>query len=135
MIEIVKLWAKQAINNALYYRNGPNTTSVHDLPFNFEVFVWRESGNWNGLYCLLAVENETCYVQLLSGPTRFKNMSVKPYFRPENICDVKLNKLETTDKLNELKAPTELDDLKAPPFTLKVLKKLIKPIKPTIKRG
>ena len=39
MTEIVKLQAKQAINNALYYRNRPNTTLVHDLPLNFKVFI------------------------------------------------------------------------------------------------
>ena len=62
MAEIVKLRAKQTINNALYYCNGPNTTSVHNLPLNSEVLVWRESGSWNRPYCLLAVENETCCV-------------------------------------------------------------------------
>jgi len=39
MAEIVKLRAKQAINNALYHRNGPNTTLVHDLPLNSEVLI------------------------------------------------------------------------------------------------
>ena len=39
MAEIVKLQAKQTVNNALHYRNGPNTTSVHDLPLNSEVFI------------------------------------------------------------------------------------------------
>jgi len=43
--EIVKLRAKQAINSALYYRNGPNTTLVYNLPLNFKVLVWRKSGN------------------------------------------------------------------------------------------
>jgi len=42
--EIVKLRAKQAINNALYYRNGPNTTLVYDLPLNSKVLIWRKSG-------------------------------------------------------------------------------------------
>jgi len=37
--EIVKLRAKQAINNALYYRNGPNTTLVYDLPLNSKVLI------------------------------------------------------------------------------------------------
>jgi hypothetical protein len=45
MAEIVKLRAKQAINSALYYRNGPNITLVHDLPPNSKVLVWRKSGN------------------------------------------------------------------------------------------
>ena len=45
MAEIVKLWAKQTINNALYYRNGPNTTLVYNLPLNSKVLIWRKSGN------------------------------------------------------------------------------------------
>jgi hypothetical protein len=37
--EIVKLRAKQTINNALYHRNGPNTTLVHNLPLNSKVLI------------------------------------------------------------------------------------------------
>jgi len=37
--KIVKLRAKQTINNALYYRNGPNTTLVYDLLLNSEVLI------------------------------------------------------------------------------------------------
>jgi len=62
MAEIVKLWAKQAVNNTLHHCNGPNTTLVHDLPLNSEVLVWRESGKWTRPYRLLAVENETYYI-------------------------------------------------------------------------
>jgi hypothetical protein len=39
MAEIVKLWAKQTVNSALYHRNGPDTTLIHDLPLNSEVLV------------------------------------------------------------------------------------------------
>jgi hypothetical protein len=39
MAEIVKLRAKQTVNNALYYRNRPNTTLVHNLPLNSKVLV------------------------------------------------------------------------------------------------
>ena len=39
MAEIVKLRAKQTVNNALYYRNGPNITLVHNLPLNSEVLI------------------------------------------------------------------------------------------------
>ena len=38
--KIVKLRAKQTVNNALHHRNGLNTTLVHDLPLNSEVLVW-----------------------------------------------------------------------------------------------
>ena len=39
MAEIVKLWAKQTVNNALYHRNRPNITLVHNLLLNSEVLV------------------------------------------------------------------------------------------------
>ena len=45
MAEIVKLRAKQTVNSALYYRNGLDTTLIHDLPLNSKVLMWRESGN------------------------------------------------------------------------------------------
>jgi len=37
--KIVKLRAKQAVNNALHYRNGPNITLVYDLPLNSKVLI------------------------------------------------------------------------------------------------
>src|SRR6266702_8540820 len=105
MAKIIKLRAKQTINNTLHHRNGPNTTLVHDLPLNSKVLIWRKSGSWNGLYCLLAVENETCCVQFLSGLTSFKNMSVKPYFWPETTYDIKPDEPEVTAESDELEAP------------------------------
>jgi hypothetical protein len=39
MAEIVKLWAKQAVNSALHRRNGPDITLVYDLPLNSEVLI------------------------------------------------------------------------------------------------
>src|SRR6266702_147386 len=88
-------------------------TLVHDLLLNFEVLVWHESGSWNGLYCLLAVENETYCVQFLSGLTSFRSMFIKPYFWPETIYDIKLDELEVTAEPDELKVTAELDKLKA----------------------
>ena len=60
--KIVKLQAKQAINNALHHYNGFNMTLVHNLPLNSKVLVWRKSGNWTRPYRLLAVKDETCCV-------------------------------------------------------------------------
>ena len=76
--------------------------------------MWRESGNWTGPYRLLAVEDETCCIQLPSGPTSFRSTSVKPYFRPENTYNVKLDELEVPAKLDKLEAPAELDKPEAP---------------------
>jgi hypothetical protein len=42
MAEITKLRARKSVNNALHYRNRPDTTPVYDLPLNFEVLVWRK---------------------------------------------------------------------------------------------
>jgi hypothetical protein len=47
-------------------------------------------------------------------------MSIKPYFRPENIYDIKLDKLKATAKPDKLKATAKLDKLKAPLSTLEV---------------
>ena len=39
MAEIVKLRAKQTINNALHHHNRPNTTLVYNLPLNSKVLI------------------------------------------------------------------------------------------------
>jgi len=39
MAKIVKLRAKQTVNNALYHRNGPNITLVHNLLLNSKVLI------------------------------------------------------------------------------------------------
>ena len=39
MAEVVKLRAKQTVNNALYYCNGPNITLVYNLPLNSKVLI------------------------------------------------------------------------------------------------
>ena len=114
MAEIVKLQAKQTVNNALYYRNGPNTTLVHNLLLNFKVLIQRKSGKWTGPYHLLAVKNETCCVQLPSGLTKFRSTSIKPYFQPKDTYNIKLDELETLIKLDKLEVTNKLNKIKAP---------------------
>ena len=96
----------------MYYYNRPNITSVHDFLLNSEVLIWRKSGNWTGPYHLLAVEDEICYVQLLSGLTSFKSTFIKPYFQSKNTYNAKLDKLEVFTKLDKLEVPVKLDKLK-----------------------
>jgi len=48
-------------------------------------------------------------------------MSVKPYFRPEDTYNVKLDELKATTKPDKLEATAELDKLEAPLPTLEVL--------------
>ena len=59
-------------------------------------------------------------MQLLSGPTRFRNTSVKPYFWPENTYNIKLDKLEVIAELDEPKVTAKLNKLEVPLPTLKV---------------
>ncbi|KAL3702992.1 hypothetical protein TMatcc_010179 [Talaromyces marneffei ATCC 18224] len=84
MTEIRKIRAQRQISDALNTRNGPSSTAVHRLPLNSDVLVWREgntgyAGEWTGSYKLLAVNNETCIIELPSGPTSFRSTAVKPY--------------------------------------------------------
>ena len=135
MAEIVKLQAKQTINNALYYRNGPNIILVYNLPLNSKVLIQRESSNQTRPYRLLAVEDETYYIQLPSGLISFRSISVKPYFRPKTTYNIKPDKLEVTTKLDKLEVPAKLDKLEVPLPTLEVPYKPTKPTKPIIKRS
>ena len=135
MAKIVKLQAKQAVSNALHYRNGPNITLVYNLPLNSKVLIWRKSGNWNGPYRLLAVENETCCVQLPSGPTSFRSTSIKPYFWPKDNHNVKPDELEAPVKPDEPEAPAEPDELGAPLPTPEAPQEPTEPAKPAVKRG
>jgi hypothetical protein len=60
-------------------------------------------------------------------------MSIKPYFRPENTYNIKLDKLEVTAELDKLEITAELDKLKAFLPTLEVPQKPTELAKPTIK--
>ena len=64
-------------------------------------------------------------VQLPSGLTSFRSISIKPYFWPENTHNIELDKLEATAKPDELKATAELDKLEvaAKPDELEVTAK------------
>ena len=112
--EIVKLQTKQTVNNALYYCNGLNITLVYNLLLNSKVLIQRKSGNQTRLYYLLAIENKIYYIQLPSGLTSFRSISVKPYFQPKDNYNIKPDKLEILIKLNKLEAPIKLDKLEVP---------------------
>ena len=60
-------------------------------------------------------------------------MSVKPYFRPENTHNVKLDELEVTTKPDKLEATAELDELEVPLPTLEVPQKPTELAEPAIK--
>ncbi|KAI0996016.1 hypothetical protein K3495_g12166 [Podosphaera aphanis] len=91
MSEVVKLRNSRQIIEALRQHNGPNTISTRNLAINSGVLVWRErSQKWEGPFRLLAVERETCKVQLPSGTIDFRITSVKLYIQKvqthEQLC-------------------------------------------------
>jgi hypothetical protein len=62
--EITKIRAQIQVKEALKQRNGLDTSTVHDVPLNSDVLVWREGntgqgGRWTGPFKLLGVKGET----------------------------------------------------------------------------
>ena len=83
--KIHRIHAQHQIANAVNTRNGPSSTTIHHLPLNSDVLIWREgntsyAGKWTGPYKLLATSNETCTIELPNGPTPFQSTAVKPYY-------------------------------------------------------
>ena len=109
MAEIVKLRAKQTVNNALHHCNGPNIALVYNLLLNSEVLVQRESGNQTRPYHLLAVKNKIYYIQLPSRLTSFRSISIKPYFWSKNTHNIKLNRLQNYNYYLVIRQITSID--------------------------
>src|ERR1700710_1416669 len=89
MEEVKKLYAKRQVTDALNTRNGPRINAIHDLPLNSPVLVWREGntgqpGFWSGPHTLIALDRESCTVNMPRGPTSFRSTSVKPYYTEDN---------------------------------------------------
>ena len=83
MKEVRKLHAKRQVNDALAMRNGPSTLTTLNLPLQSEVRVWREKDGWQGPYKLLAIDGETCTIDMPRGPTNFRSTVVKPFYREQ----------------------------------------------------
>jgi hypothetical protein len=83
MKEIRHLYAKRQINDALAMRNGPNTEPLLSLPLQSDIRVWREKDGWDGPYKLLAMDGQTCTIQMPYGPANFRSTVVKPYCAEE----------------------------------------------------
>ena len=117
MEEITKIRARQQVNTALNHQNGPSVTPIHDTPLNSPVMVWREgnagrSGNWTSPFKLLEINDETCHVELPSGPTEFQSTTVKPYHQSEPKSDSKSDPKSDpkSDSKSELETEPEEED-------------------------
>ena len=69
--EVRHLQAEHQAKDMLAIRNGPNTISTLSLPIFSEVHIWREKDGWNRPYKLLAINGETCTINILYRPTNF----------------------------------------------------------------
>ena len=90
MDELRKLQAERKVKDALNTRNGPSSAATLNLAIQSEVRVWREKkegkrARWTGPYTLLAVEGETCTVQVNDKAVNFRATVVKPYHRPADL--------------------------------------------------
>ena len=89
--EVKKIQVEYKVIDTLNIHNGPSTTAIHGLPLNSLVLVQRE-GNIGqlryqaGPYNLLNIKGEMYAINLPSGPTKFRNTTIKPYLiDPRNI--------------------------------------------------
>ncbi|KAI1007173.1 hypothetical protein K3495_g1048 [Podosphaera aphanis] len=106
--EISKIRAKIQVNNALSYRNGPYTTMINDLAPDSDVLVYREDNHgqaekWEGPFKLIEINNETCTVNLPSGPKNFRSTVVRSFFSSN------INNIPVNDGSNEHHTPSSIN--------------------------
>jgi hypothetical protein len=94
--EVRRLHAERQVKDALAMRNGPTTKITLDLPLQSDVRVWREKEGWKGPYKLIAIDGETCTVDMPRGPAKFRSTVVKPYLteQPDQAEDQELSEEE-----------------------------------------
>ena len=80
MKELRRLNARRKLQGAKSMRNGPNTTPVLNLPLQSDVLVYRENDGWTGPFKLIAMDGETCVIDMPYGQSRFRSTVVKPYY-------------------------------------------------------
>jgi hypothetical protein len=92
MIKIRKLRAERQIIDALNIRNNLIIISIHDLSFDSDVLIWRESNvnqrdKWVESFKLLDIDDHTCKIALSSELIDFRSTVIKS-FLIESINDV-----------------------------------------------
>ena len=102
MNEIRKFNVARQINDALNTRNGSFTIHLHDLPLNAPVLMYREHSGWQSPYKLLNLKNESAMLKLPSDLTKFRTISVKPFYETSKTAVIEKN--EKNDISNETNA-------------------------------
>ena len=78
--ELQRLNARRKLQSALSTRNGLNTMSVLDLPLQSDVLIYRENDGWTGPFKLIAIDGETCIIDMPYGQSRFRSTVIRPYY-------------------------------------------------------
>jgi hypothetical protein len=114
MIEIRKIRVERQIADALNTRNGPIIISIHDLPLNSDVLVWRDNLNqrdkWTGSFKLLDIENETCKIALSSESIDFRSTVIKSFLIEST------NDVESIPEIEDIQSSDVQNNLPAEPF-------------------
>jgi hypothetical protein len=86
MKKLRKHIAARQMNAALNIRNGldPAAYSPMNLPLQNEVRVWRENGDWQGPFRVIAHDGQKVTLELPNGPVIFRSTMVAPYHRSFN---------------------------------------------------
>jgi len=61
-------------------KNGPNTLTTLNLPLRSEVCIWHKKKR-SGPHQLIAINSQTCIIQMPYRPTQFHSTVIKPYYK------------------------------------------------------
>ncbi|KAI1002436.1 hypothetical protein K3495_g5766 [Podosphaera aphanis] len=104
MKEVKHIHAKRQVKDARRMRNGPNVGKILQLSLNENVLVWREKDSWTGPFKILAIDGDTCTVDLPHGLTNFRSTVVKPYYT-DDYAEIPTDKNSHSDS-----EPIDLDE-------------------------
>ena len=62
--EVCHLYIKRQVKDILAVHNSPDTKITLDLPLQSNVHIWHKKEDWKGLYKLIAINGETCTVNM-----------------------------------------------------------------------
>lgn len=83
MKEVRRIHAKRHVKDVLCIRNGKYASKTLQLSPYDDVLVWHEKDNWTGPVKILAIDGETCTVNLSHGPTNFRSTVIKSYYKDD----------------------------------------------------
>ena len=110
MKEVRHLYTTRQVNDILGMRNGPNTSTTLNLPLQSKVRIWREKEKQSGPYQLIAIDSQTCTIQMPHGPTQFCPTVIKPYYKDNSFKPLQDAPKDTLEENYDQCAPEGDDD-------------------------